>query len=72
MSLEPVIIIWELADYLKKFGNDPIGKDTETGKFYFWDETWRETVGPYDTAIEAFCALAKYCKQLEKEFKNEE
>jgi NTP pyrophosphatase (non-canonical NTP hydrolase) len=33
-------------------------------KWYFWDETWADRVGPFDTRDEAVDALASYCEEL--------
>lgn len=31
---------------------DPVYQDKETEKWFFWDETWADSVGPYDTEEE--------------------
>jgi len=39
----------------------PVHKDS--GKWYFWEETWAERQGPFDTEKEAIDACNKYCKE---------
>lgn len=39
--------------------NDPIHE--EDGKWYFWDETWADRYGPYDTEEIARETLKRYC-----------
>ena len=34
------------------------------GKWYFWDEVWVDTLGPFETWTEAMEALDKYCKEV--------
>lgn len=36
----------------------------ENGKWYFWDETWTERQGPYETEEECGQSLSKYCDYL--------
>lgn len=43
--------------------NDPVHQK-EDGKWYFWDETWTEAYGPYETEIEANQQLDVYCDQV--------
>jgi len=62
-------VVWQIDDYLAKFEHNPIGQNLDTMKYFFWDETWSDTVGAYDTVIEAFVALVKYCKELEEDIK---
>ena len=42
---------------------DPIHQQ-EDGKWYFYDETWADTLGPYDTKEECEAALHKYAETL--------
>ena len=37
------------------------------GKYYFWDETDADSLGPYDTPDEAIQGLKDYCAYLEKD-----
>ena len=37
---------------------DPVHE--EDGKWYFWDETWSERHGPYNTEEEARAAIKDY------------
>lgn len=37
------------------------------GQWYFWDETWADRLGPFDTREDASDALADYCEQLNLE-----
>lgn len=41
---------------------DPIFENS--GKWYFWIETWADFVGPYDTELEALEALREYCAEV--------
>jgi hypothetical protein len=36
----------------------------ENGKWYFWDETWGNSYGPYNTLEEAQKALKEYFRSL--------
>jgi hypothetical protein len=36
----------------------------EKQDWYFWDETWSHSYGPYKTLLEAENALYDYCKKL--------
>lgn len=44
---------------------DPIHEYKE--KWWFWDETWSERIGPYDTEAEANLALSSYISQLSEQ-----
>jgi len=33
-------------------------------KWWFWDETWCDEIGPYDTEAEAQDAVKRYVEQL--------
>lgn len=33
-------------------------------KWYFWEETWCDANGPYDTEAEAVAALEKYVREV--------
>jgi hypothetical protein len=44
---------------------DPVHE--EDGKWYFWDETWADRHGPYDTEEIARAELKKYCDYLDGE-----
>jgi len=35
------------------------------GKFFFWDETWVNSYGPFDTKEQAQTELQKYAESLE-------
>lgn len=41
---------------------DPIFE--REGKFFFWDETWTNEQGPFNTREEAQAALRKYAESL--------
>ncbi len=45
--------------------NDPIHE--EAGQWYFWDETWSERLGPFDTEEIARNKLKAYCERLNRE-----
>jgi len=36
-------------------------QQAENGKWWFWDETWCQNYGPYNTEEEAIEALKHYC-----------
>ena len=42
----------------------PVHKDSEDGKWYFWDETWADRIGPFDSYKEASDACTKYGEEL--------
>lgn len=43
---------------------DPVHKDPESeNDWYFWDETWVDKVGPFNSETEARTALDKYVKE---------
>lgn len=50
--------------------NSPVHE--HEGKWYFWDETWGNRLGPYDTRDEAADLLADYCAELDFEMENGE
>ena len=37
----------------------------EQRKWYFYDETWSDLIGPYDTFADAQIHLKKYCEYLD-------
>lgn len=41
-------------------GRDPVEQDTDG--WYFWDETWADRHGPFDSEEKAREALDHYCK----------
>jgi len=41
---------------------DPVHQ--EDGKWWFWDETWADKSGPFDSWSEANKKLEEYCKHL--------
>ena len=43
---------------------DPIHQNEEDGKWYFYDETWSDVLGPYETREEADKNLTEYCRFL--------
>lgn len=43
---------------------DPVFKDEKDGKWYFWNETWSDPLGPYDTKEEAHREFRRYCEIL--------
>lgn len=48
---------------------NPIHKDLD-GKWYFWDETWADRYGPYNTEEEANEALERYGDYLDGRYEN--
>jgi len=43
---------------------DPVHLEPADQKWYFWDETWADRLGPYDTEVEARAKLVQYCKEV--------
>ena len=39
---------------------DPVHFDPSTSKWYFWDETWADKFGPFNTEEEAKKECVKY------------
>ena len=46
---------------------NPIHKDPDDGKWYYWIETWADRNGPFDTEEECETDLTKYCAYLDGE-----
>lgn len=44
--------------------DDPFVCNTEGNRWYFYDETWANLVGPYNTHRKARNAYRKYCEYL--------
>jgi hypothetical protein len=47
---------------LRRWEGDAIFID-EDGKYGFWEETWTEVYGPFNTLEEAEQSLEEYCKK---------
>lgn len=47
---------------LEQSSRDPVYR--EWGKWYFYDETWTDTHGPFEDEEQAREALAQYCKEF--------
>lgn len=60
--------IKEMAEVinLRKKKYSPVEID-EDGNWFFWNETWTERIGNFDSNYEAHVALSKYCKELDGE-----
>ena len=43
-------------------GSDPVHE--HNGKWYFWDESWSNRIGPYESEEEAARKLEQYCEQV--------
>jgi hypothetical protein len=43
---------------------DPVHE--KDGKWYFWDETWGDWFGPYDSEVEAREKLSAYGRWLDE------
>ncbi len=41
---------------------DPVHEDS--GKWFFWIETWAERCGPYDSETEARLKFKQYCEEV--------
>jgi hypothetical protein len=50
-------------------GIDPVHQ--ENGQWYFWDETWAESIGPYPTEQECREALVGYVAYLNSSSRTE-
>jgi hypothetical protein len=50
-------------DIWKPF-KDPVFKDNDSGEWYFWDETWTESFGPYPEERIARDRLEDYCHYI--------
>lgn len=50
---------------MKCRSHDPVHRDKEDMKWYFWDETWADRNGPFDTELIAREKLKKYGEFLE-------
>lgn len=46
----------------KPFNDNPLYE--KDGKWYFWDETWSNSYGPFDTEDIAKDKLKNYCKLM--------
>jgi hypothetical protein len=44
--------------------NDPIFQRIDVQGWFFWNETWSESYGPYDTEEIARENLREYCETL--------
>lgn len=45
------------------YDNDPYPVRHHDGKWWFWDETWSQEFGPYDTEEKAVRSLSRYCRK---------
>lgn len=45
-----------------EWSSDPVHE--EDGKWYFWEETWADRNGPYDTEEIAKSELKRYCELM--------
>lgn len=52
-----------MNDRLTTDPTDPVHKH-EDGKWYFWDETWSDEIGPFADEDEARRQLELYCETL--------
>ena len=43
--------------------SNPVQQDVD-GKWYWWDETWSEKTGPYDSYDQAESDCSDYCESL--------
>jgi hypothetical protein len=43
--------------------SNPVHRDPD-GKWYFYDETWADRLGPFDSEEEANAACAKYAHEI--------
>ena len=47
-----------------KFSSDPVHRDGVDGRWYFWDETWADRLGPFATEEVARRRLYEYALEL--------
>lgn len=47
--------------------SNPIHQDSVDKKWYFYDETWSDRLGPYDTEQEATEACRRYAEGLDRQ-----
>jgi hypothetical protein len=52
------------ATYSPKSPGDPIFQDQRG--WHFYDETWADSMGPFDTLEECRDALSRYCDYLDQ------
>jgi len=45
-------------------GNNPVHQHPDNGKWYFYDETWADEYGPYDSEEQANAKLKEYCEKV--------
>jgi len=50
-----------MTDYPERKKSNPIHCYDE--KWWFWDETWSDRMGPFDTEEQTEEALRQYCKE---------
>lgn len=43
---------------------DPVHQDESDGQWYFWDETWANRYGPYDSRRKAEQRIDDYCRDV--------
>ena len=57
---------------LKGFAHYPVESMSVNGEleWYFWSETWSESVGPWESEEEALFQLGLYCAKLNAELDN--
>ena len=61
---EKLIFAHRVGLYDASYENDPVHytqKEERESGWYFWDEVWVDSYGPYNTEKEAREALNKYC-----------
>lgn len=51
-------------DYRARGVSDPVYRSPIDGRWYFWDETWSDPLGPFKTESEARERLREYGKVL--------
>lgn len=47
-----------------KLSNPKVVFQDKIGKWYFWNETWSDATGPYNTEEECNIALDEYCREV--------
>jgi len=57
----------DIKEHRSSKPSDPVHQDAADGKWYFWDETWADRCGPFDTKEACRIALYHYAVSLDRE-----
>ena len=56
----------ECEDMRRRMEKDPVHFDAKERLWYFWDETWADRCGPFESEAEARRELEIYCEALDR------